>query len=52
MKLSKSAKSRLKMATATERKSICKAVKLLAESEIITMKRAETVIRWCNRGGY
>jgi hypothetical protein len=27
-------------------------VKLLAESEIITMKRAETVIRWCNRGGY
>jgi hypothetical protein len=52
MKLSRSAKSRLKMATAAERKSICKAVKLLAESEVITMKRAEAVIKWCNRGGY
>ena len=52
MKLSKSAKSRLKMMTAAERKTVCKSVKLLAECEVITMKRAETVIRWCNRGGY
>jgi len=52
MKLSKGAKSRIKMMTATERKSLVKAARLLAESEVITMKRAETLIRWCNKGGY
>ena len=52
MKLSRGAKSRIKMATTAERKALCKAAKLLAESEVITMKRAETLIKWCNKGGY
>jgi uncharacterized ubiquitin-like protein YukD len=59
MKLSKGAKSRIKMMTAAEKKSLVKAARLLAESEVITMKRAETVIRWVNKtrslsgtGGY
>lgn len=52
MKLSKGAKSRIKMMTATERKSLAKAARLLAESEAISMKRGEAIIRWCNKGGY
>jgi len=52
MKLSKAAKSRVKMATAAERKALCKAAKMLAEAEVITYKRAEALIRWCNRGVY
>ena len=52
MKLSKGAKSRIKMMTAAERKALVKAARALAEAEVITMKRAETLIRWCNKGGY
>jgi len=52
MKLSKGAKARIKLMTNAERKSLCKAARLLAESEVVTMKRAETVIRWCAKGGY
>jgi len=52
MKLSKGAKSRIKMMTAAERKTLCKSARLLAESEVITMKRAEAVIRWASKGGY
>lgn len=52
MKLSKGAKARIKLMTNAERKSLCKSARLLAESEVITMKRAETVIRWCAKGGY
>jgi len=52
MKLSKGAKSRIKMMTNAERKSLVKAARLLAESEVITMQRAEAVIRWCAKGGY
>jgi len=52
MKLSKGAKSRIKLMTNAERKSLVKAARLLAESEVITMKRAETLIKWCSRGGY
>jgi uncharacterized protein involved in tellurium resistance len=52
MKLSKGAKSRVKMMTSAERKALCKAARLLAESEIITMKRAETLIRFASKGGY
>ena len=52
MKLSKGAKSRIKMMNNAERKALVKAARLLAESEVITMKRAETLIRWCNKGGY
>jgi len=52
MKLSKGAKARIKLMTNAERKMLCKYARYLAESEIITMKRAETVIKWCNRGGF
>ena len=52
MKLSKGAKSRIKLMTNSERRMLCKYARLLAESEVINMKRAETVIRWCNKGGY
>jgi hypothetical protein len=52
MKLSKGAKSRIKLMTNAERKQLVKAARLLAESEVITMKRAEVLIRWCNKGGY
>jgi hypothetical protein len=38
--------------TNAERKSLCKAARSLAEAEVITMKRAETLIRWCAKGGY
>jgi len=52
MKLSKGCKSRIKMMTNAERKSLVKAARLLAEAEVITMARAEAVIRWCAKGGY
>jgi hypothetical protein len=52
MKLSKGAKSRIKMMTATEKKSIAKAARTLAECECITMKRAEAIIREASKGCY
>jgi len=52
MRLSKAAKSRIKMMTAAEKKALCKGARLLAESETITMKRAEMIIRWCNKAGF
>jgi hypothetical protein len=52
MKLSKGAKSRIKLMTNAERKSLVKSARALAEAEVITMKRAEVLIRWCNKGGY
>jgi hypothetical protein len=52
VKLSKSAKSRIKMMTQAEKKALCKAARLLAESETITMKRAEMIMRWCNKAGF
>jgi len=52
MKLSKGAKSRIKLMTNPERKSLCKSARALAEAEVITMKRAEALIRWCNKGGF
>jgi hypothetical protein len=52
MKLSKSAKSRIKMMTAAERKQLAKAAKVLAEAECITMKRGDAIIRWSLKGGY
>jgi hypothetical protein len=52
MKLSKGAKSRIKLMTNAERKQLVKAARALAEAEVITMKRAETLIKWCNKGGY
>jgi len=54
MKLSKGCKSRIDLMTQTEKKSLAKAARLLAESECITMQRAKGIIRWCNRsnGGF
>tara|TARA_R110000824_G_scaffold207741_1_gene393227 strand:- start:1984 stop:2142 length:159 start_codon:yes stop_codon:yes gene_type:complete len=52
MKLSKGAKARIKLMTNPERKALIKATRLLAEAEVITFKRAQTVIRWCVKGGY
>lgn len=52
MKLSKGAKSRIRLMSQAEKKSLAKAARLLAESECLTMKRAEAVIRWCNKSGY
>jgi hypothetical protein len=52
MKLSRGAKSRIKMMTAAERKSLAKSARSLGEAECITMKRAEAIIRWSKKGGY
>lgn len=52
MKLSKGAKSRIKMMTASEKKSVAKAARLLAESECITMKRAEAIRKWTRKGDH
>jgi len=54
MKLSKGAKNRIDLMTSTEKKAIAKAAKSLAECECITMDRAKSILRWCNRrnGGY
>lgn len=52
MKLSRGAKSRIKMMTAAEKKTLAKCARTLAESECISMKRAEAIIRWTHKGGY
>jgi hypothetical protein len=52
MKLSKGAKARIKLMTNAERKSLVKAARLLAETEVITMDRCQALIRWCSKGGY
>jgi len=52
MKLSKGAKSRIRLMTAAERKALAKAARNLAESECITMKRAEAIIRWTSKGSF
>lgn len=52
MKLSKSAKSRIRMMTAAERKSLAKCARVLADNECITMKRAEAIRRWASKGSF
>jgi len=52
MKLSKGCKARIKLMTNAERKSLAKCARQLAEAECITMDRAQSIIRWCNKGGY
>jgi hypothetical protein len=52
MKLSKGCKARIKMMTAAEKKALAKCARTMAECEAISMKRAEAVIRWCNKAGY
>tara|TARA_Y100000401_G_scaffold115523_2_gene119426 strand:- start:294 stop:458 length:165 start_codon:yes stop_codon:yes gene_type:complete len=45
MKLSKTAKMRIKRMSATEMKAVAKAAKLLADTECITPQRAATIMR-------
>ena len=45
MKLSKSAKSRIKRMTVTELKAVMKAAILLADSEIISSSRCDAIMR-------
>lgn len=52
MKLSKAAKQRIKMMSASERKNLAKCARSLADAECISMKRADAVIRWTHKGGY
>ena len=52
MKLSKGAKQRIKMLTSADRKKLGKCARVLAEAECITMKRADAIIRWTQKGGY
>jgi len=52
MKLSKGAKARIKMMSAADRKKLCAAARVLAESETVSMQRAASIIRWCQKGGY
>lgn len=47
MKLSKSAKARIKRASATERKQLIKAAAMLADYECITPERYVTIARTC-----
>lgn len=52
MKLSKGCKSRIKMMSAAERKQVAKCARVLAECECLSMKRAEAIIRWTQKGSY
>ena len=45
MKLSKRAKARLKLATATEKKEIAKSSRILFDFDLISTKRALTIKR-------
>jgi len=47
--LSKRAKARLKMASATERKAVKSAAKTLHNAELMGSKRAQEIIRFCDR---
>lgn len=51
MKISKGAKARLKLMSASDRKAVEKAARVLAEAECISSKRAFAIIRWSKKGG-
>jgi len=48
MKLSKSAKARIKRMSASERKACVKAAFMLADCEMITAGRAQAIARTCS----
>jgi len=48
MKLSKSAKARIKRMSASERKACVKAAFMLADAEMITPARAHAIARTCS----
>jgi len=47
MKLSKAAKSRIKIMTMAEKKSLVKAAHMLAMNQVISYKRYEAIARNC-----
>ena len=49
MALSKRAKARLKVATASERKTVEKAAKTLFNNELMGAKRMNEIIRWSKK---
>jgi len=49
MALSKRAKARFKIATATEKKAILKAAKTLYEAELMGVKRMQEIVRWAKK---
>jgi hypothetical protein len=49
MALSKRAKARMKVSTASERKSIEKAAKTLFNNELMGAKRMNEIIRWAKK---
>lgn len=49
MALSKRAKARLKVATASEKKSIASAAKTLFNNELMGVKRMNEIIRWSKK---
>lgn len=49
MALSKRAKARMKIASATEKKAIQKAVKTLYEAELMGIKRMQEIMRWASK---
>ncbi len=50
MKLSKSAKARIKRMSKSERSACIKAANLLADAEMITPQRAAAILRTCQNG--
>jgi len=54
MKLSKSAKARIKRMSAADKKKLAAAARFLADYDCITSERAVAVMRTCNssNGGY
>jgi hypothetical protein len=51
VKLSKSAKARIKRMSAADRKAMVKAATLLADAELITAARCAAIIRTCGHMG-
>ena len=49
MAISKRAKARLKIATATERSQIKKATKTLYEAELMGIQRMREIMRWADK---
>ena len=49
MALSKRARARMKIMTATERKSLQKAAKTLYDAELMGVKRMQEITRWAKK---
>ena len=49
MAISKRAKARMKIASASEKKAIEKATKVLYEAELMGVKRMQEIMRWSKK---